>query len=265
MSFAILKERIEEIWVKSLDVVENREYIEEAIALLDNGAIRSAAYLDGKWMAEEWVKKSILLYFRLKKSSVIESSYCNYYDKIPLKTSDWQEEDFKMRIVPGAIIRYGSYIGDNCVIMPSFINIGAYIGSGTLIDTWATVGSCAQIGKNCHISGGAGIGGVLEPLQASPVIIEDECFIGARSEIAEGVIIGKGAVIAMGVFLSASTKILNNATGEITYGYISPYSVVIPGSYNDGSSGISKYCAIIIKTVDEGTRKKTAINELLRQ
>lgn len=223
------------------------------------GKIRIAQKQDGIWQLNLWIKKAILLYFKIQKC-VLENGY---YDKIPLKFQKWGPQDYaehSLRTVPGSVVRYGSFLEENVIVMPSFVNIGAYVGQGTMIDTWATIGSCAQIGSRCHISGGAGIGGVLEPLQANPVIIEDNCFIGARSEVAEGVIVEEGSVLSMGVYLSASTKILNRQTGEIFQGKVPAYSVVVPGVLP--SSNL--YCAVIVKTVDAVTRSKTAINELLR-
>lgn len=258
-----LQKQIEDIWQQNEFSSANKLTILEAISALDEGLIRP---VDANNNAEEWVKKAILLYFKIQQAQVFEMENHSCYDKIPLKTSGWKEHDFTahgFRMVPGAIVRHGAFIGKNAVIMPSFINIGAYVGEGTMVDTWATIGSCAQIGKNCHISGGAGIGGVLEPLQAAPVIIGDNCFIGARSEVAEGVTIGNGSVLAMGVFLAASTKIYNQMTGEITYGAIPPNSVVVPGAILD-KNGVSKYAAIIIKQVDAKTLSKTQINEILR-
>ena len=222
-------------------------------------------------LINQWIKKAILLYFRINNMKLISGSpgNSNWWDKIDSKFKDWDEENFTeagFRAVPGSIVRKGSFVAKGSVLMPSFINIGAYVGSGTMVDTWATIGSCAQIGSDCHISGGAGIGGVLEPLQANPVIIEDNCFIGARSEVAEGVIIREGSVLSMGVYLSSSTPIVNRETGEVIRGEVPPYSVIIPGTFspNNDSSKPSLYCAIIVKTVDERTRSKTSINELLR-
>jgi 2,3,4,5-tetrahydropyridine-2-carboxylate N-succinyltransferase len=238
---------------------------------LDKGVIRVASPTpSGSWIIHEWIKKAILLYFRFHSNEVIPgaggSAPC--YDKVPLKTAHWTEAHFKkaaFRSVPGALIRHSAYIAPGAVLMPSFVNVGARVGEGTMIDTWSTVGSCAQIGSRCHISGGVGIGGVLEPLQAAPVIIEDDCFIGARSEIAEGVIVEKGAVISMGVFIGASTKIVDRATGEVTYGRVPSYAVVVPGSLPPShGNGPSLSCAVIVKRVDEKTRSKTALNELLR-
>lgn len=245
-----------------------KEIIADVINLLDKGHIRICEQQDGKWIVHYWIKKAILLYLRLFESQIYESGCLKWYDKLPQKFSDMDKEHFKearYRVLPGAFVRKGSYIANNVVIMPSFINVGAYIDSGTMIDTWATLGSCAQIGKNCHISGGVGIGGVLEPIQNNPVIIEDNCFIGARSEIVEGVVIGEGSVISMGVFIGASTKIVYRRTNDIIYGKIPPYSVVVPGSLPDKDPNSAHlYCAVIVKQVNESTREKVAINELLR-
>ncbi len=260
-----------------------REAVDETLALLDCGKIRicnpeslnKENKPSGSWSVNQWIKKAILLSFRLNKNFLSkQQAECgeslSFFDKVPLKFANWQNEDFQkagFRALPGSVVRYGSFIAKNVVLMPSFINLGAYVDEGTMIDTWATVGSCAQIGKNCHISGGAGIGGVLEPLQANPVIIEDNCFIGARSEVAEGVIVGNGSVISMGVYLGASTKIIDRSSGEIFYGRVPPYSVVVPGSIATGfadNKQLSLYCAIIVKKVDEKTRQKTSINDLLR-
>ncbi len=257
-----------------------RSDVDAALALLDTGAARVAepdgtsGPLGGGWRVNQWLKKAVLLSFRLDDNGVIEGGAAGApaYDKVPLKFAGWDEARFQgagFRVVPGAVVRHSAYIAKGVVLMPSFVNLGAYVGEGSMIDTWATVGSCAQIGKNVHISGGAGIGGVLEPLQAGPVVIEDNCFIGARSEVAEGVIVGTGAVLSMGVFLGASTKIIDRATGEVHIGRVPPYAVVVPGSLPgkplpDGSPGPSLYCAVIVKTVDAQTRAKTGINELLR-
>ena len=245
--------------------------INETIKNLDSGKIRVAEKNNNDWIINQWVKKSILLYFRINDMKLISNSpgNSNWWDKIDSKFSDMGNEEFKnagFRAVPGSIVRKGSFVDSGCVLMPSFINIGAYVGSGTMVDTWATIGSCAQIGANCHISGGAGIGGVLEPLQANPVIIEDNCFIGARSEVAEGVIVREGSVLSMGVYLSASTPIVDRETGKVIRGEVPPYSVIIPGTFspNNDSSKPSLYCAVIVKIVDEKTRSKTSINELLR-
>lgn len=244
-------------------------FVEEVLAQLDRGELRVAQKINGKWETHQWIKKAILLSFRLRGCQVMEDgrSGLKAFDKVPLKCFNWTDKDFEkagFRSVPGSVIRQSAYIAPNVVVMPSFINVGAHIGEGTMIDTWSTIGSCAQIGKNCHISGGVGIGGVLEPLQANPVIIEDNCFIGARSEVAEGVIVGEGAVLSMGVFLGASTKIIDRQTGKVTFGYVPPYSVVIPGTAPGDSSQPALACAVIVKQVDEKTRSKTGINELLR-
>jgi 2,3,4,5-tetrahydropyridine-2,6-dicarboxylate N-succinyltransferase len=257
-----------------------RDAVEQALDLLDSGQVRVAEKDDaGDWVVNQWAKKAVLLSFRLADNVVIPfqksgtyASRVHGWDKVPLKYGDWLPEQFQQagfRAVPGAIVRHSAYIAPGVVLMPSFVNLGAYVDSGTMVDTWATVGSCAQIGKNVHLSGGAGIGGVLEPLQAGPVIIEDNCFIGARAEVAEGVIVGEGSVLSMGVYIGASTKIVDRATGEIHMGRVPPYSVVVSGTMPgkplpDGLPGPGLYCAVIVKTVDEKTRSKTAINELLR-
>ena len=243
--------------------------INETIDLTDQGKIRVAEKKDGAWKVNQWVKKAILLSFKINKMEILRGPYTSWYDKVPGKSVNWKEEDWKnagYRHVPNGIVRKGSFIAKNAVLMPCFVNLGAYVDEGTMIDTWASVGSCAQVGKNCHISGGAGIGGVLEPLQAGPVIIEDNCFIGARSEIAEGVLVEEGAVISMGVYIGASTKIVDRETGEISYGKVPAYSVVVPGTLPNkkNSDGPSLYCAVIVKQVDEKTRSKTSINDLLR-
>ena len=243
--------------------------IKETIELTDQGKIRVAEKKDGTWKVNQWVKKAILLSFKVSKMEILRGPYTSWYDKVPGKSVNWKEEDWKnagYRHVPNGVVRKGSFIAKNAVLMPCFINLGAYVDEGTMIDTWASVGSCAQVGKNCHISGGAGIGGVLEPLQADPVIIEDNCFVGARSEIAEGVLVKEGAVISMGVYIGASTKIIDRSTGEITYGKVPAYSVVVPGTLPNKKNpdGPSLYCAVIVKQVDEKTRSKTSINDLLR-
>lgn len=246
---------------------ELREAIRQAIQLLDQGKARIAEKINGSWHIHEWLKKAILLYFRSHDNVVMPGGYTQFYDKIPLKYQHDSIENFQnngVRIVPHAIARMGSYIAANTILMPSYVNIGAYIDQGTMIDTWATVGSCAQIGKNVHISGGAGIGGVLEPLQANPTIIEDNCFIGARSEIVEGVIIEEGSVIGMGVFIGQSTKIYNRQTGETLYGRVPAGSVVVAGNLPSEDGSYSLYSAIIVKQVDAKTRSKTSLNELLR-
>lgn len=245
-----------------------KQAIEESIHLLDRGERRVAEKVDGKWQTNEWLKKAILLYFRISKNDVIPGGFTQFYDKIRLKYQEVSEETLSqsgVRIVPHAIARYGSHVAANTVLMPSYVNIGAYIDSGTMVDTWATVGSCAQIGKNVHLSGGAGIGGVLEPLQANPTIIEDNCFIGARSEVVEGVIVEEGSVISMGVFLGQSTRIYHRETGEITYGRIPAGAVVVPGNLPSPDGKYSLYCAVIVKQVDAKTRSKVSLNELLRE
>ena len=270
---------IEEAWERRSEITpvdqDVRTVVEEAIRLLDHGEARVAEPDgNGNWKVNQWLKQAVLLSFRLNHNRVMEgaSGGESGYDKVPNKFAGWGDNRFSdagFRVVPGAVVRRGSYLGKGVVLMPSFINIGAYVDEGTMIDTWATVGSCAQIGKNVHISGGAGIGGVLEPLQAEPVIIGDGAFIGARSEVAEGVRVGEGAVLSMGVYLGASTKIIDRETGEIHRGEVPPYAVVVPGALPgkplaDGSPGPSLYCAVIVKTVDAQTRAKTGINELLR-
>lgn len=263
------KEEIEYIW-QNLEnytedmVKEAKLLVAEVIQMLNDGKIRVAFKEKNDWIINDWLKKAILLYFKFSPNKVVDGQYTNWYDKIDLKFTN--SDDFakaNIRAVPGSVVRYGAFVSSSVILMPSFVNIGAYIGSGTMIDTWATIGSCAQVGNNCHISGGVGIGGVLEPIQAMPVIIEDNCFIGARSEIAEGVIVGKGSVISMGVFISASTKIIDRASGRIYYGKVPDYSVVVPGAVKS-TNDISLSCAVIVKTVDEKTRAKTSINELLR-
>ena len=252
-----------------------RAVVDQVLALLDSGQARVAAPDGaGGWRVNQWLKKAVLLSFRLNDNRVMPGAAAGApaFDKVALKFEGWGENRFReagFRVVPGAVARRGAFIGRGVVLMPSFVNIGAYVGEGTMVDTWATVGSCAQIGRNVHISGGTGIGGVLEPLQAGPVVIEDNCFIGARSEVAEGVIVGEGAVLSMGVFIGASTKIVDRATGTVHVGKVPPYSVVVPGALPgrplaDGSPGPSLACAVIVKTVDAQTRAKTGINELLR-
>lgn len=251
-----------------------REAVEDALQLLDSGQVRVAEKTTQGWIVNQWLKKAVLLSFRLNDMVTIENGPGNsfWYDKVPSKFSGWTDNDFELagfRAVPNCIVRRSAFIAPSVVLMPSFVNLGAYVDNGTMVDTWATIGSCAQIGKNCHISGGAGIGGVLEPLQADPVIIEDNCFIGARSEVAEGVLVERGSVLSMGVFIGASTKIIDRNTGEVFIGRVPAYSVVVPGSLPgkdlpDASKGPNLYCAVIVKRVDEGTRAKTSINELLR-
>jgi 2,3,4,5-tetrahydropyridine-2-carboxylate N-succinyltransferase len=253
---------------------EVRDAVEDALRLLDSGQARVAEKIDGQWRVHQWLKKAVLLWFRLTDSAPIPGGPggAAWYDKVPSKFAGWSEADFRkagFRAVPNCTVRRSAYIAPGAVLMPSFVNVGAYVDRGTMIDTWATVGSCAQIGKNCHISGGAGIGGVLEPIQAGPVIVEDNCFVGARAEVAEGVIVGEGSVLSMGVYLGASTRVVDRATGEVHMGRVPPYSVVVSGTMPgkplpDGAPGPGLYCAVIVKRVDEKTRAKTSINELLR-
>jgi len=280
---AQLEAVIEAAWEARADISpsthgEVREAVEAALDMLDSGEARVATRDDdGVWTTHQWLKKAVLLGFRLNDNVIMRAGDRGmnspapgigpFFDKVPNKFGDWTTTDYQtagFRSVPGAIVRHGAHIAKSVVLMPSFVNIGAYVGEGTMVDTWATVGSCAQIGKNVHLSGGAGIGGVLEPLQANPTIIEDGCFIGARAEVAEGVIVREGAVLAMGVFLSGSTKIVDRATGEIFRGEVPAYSVVVPGSLPDPNGGPSLYCAVIVKRVDAQTRAKTGVNELLR-
>lgn len=274
---------IEAAWENRAEITpastEVAQAVEQALAMLDSGVARVAEPdgndpLGGGWRVNQWLKKAVLLSFRLNDNAVMAGGCASApaFDKVPLKFSGWDDARFReagFRAVPGAVVRRGAHIAKGAVLMPSFVNIGAYVGEGTMVDTWATVGSCAQIGKNVHLSGGAGIGGVLEPLQAEPVIIGDGAFIGARAEVAEGVRVGEGAVLSMGVYLGASTKIVDRATGQVYMGEVPPYAVVVPGSLPgkplpDGTPGPSLYCAVIVKTVDAQTRSKTGINELLR-
>ncbi len=244
-----------------------RAQVDGVLDALESGQVRIAEPVDGAWRVNDWLKKAVLLSFRLNDSTVMDGAPAPYWDKVPLRFSGSDEAAFRRvgaRVVPGAVVRRGAHIGKDVVLMPSFVNIGAYVGAGTMVDTWATVGSCAQIGARCHLSGGVGIGGVLEPLQAAPTIIEDDCFIGARSEVVEGVIVERGSVIGMGVFLGQSTKIYDRATGEISYGRVPAGSVVVAGSLPAADGSHSLYCAVIVKRVDERTRSKTSINELLR-
>ncbi len=244
-----------------------REAVEECIAGLDSGRFRVAEPQDGRWVVNEWLKKAVLLSFRLNDTSVVEAGHTKFYDKVPLKYAGYSAEDFAesgTRVVPDAIVRRGAYVAPDVVLMPSYVNIGARVDRGSMIDTWATVGSCAQVGRNVHLSGGAGLGGVLEPLQATPTIIEDDCFIGARSEIVEGVIVERGSVISMGVYIGASTRIYDRETGEIVTGRVPAGSVVVPGSLPARDGTHSLYCAVIVKKVDEKTRARTSLNELLR-
>ena len=244
-----------------------KQAVSDAIALLNSGEARVAEKIAGEWVVHQWLKKAVLLYFRLHNNGVMEGADSRFYDKVPLKYADYTAEQFAaegVRIVPPAAVRTGSYVGKNVVVMPSYVNIGAYVGEGSMVDTWATVGSCAQIGKNVHLSGGVGIGGVLEPLQANPTIIEDNCFIGARSEIVEGVIVEEGAVISMGVYIGQSTRIYDRETGEIHYGRVPAGAVVVPGNLPSKDGKYSLYAAIIVKKVDAKTRAKVGINALLR-
>ncbi|KPF91002.1 2,3,4,5-tetrahydropyridine-2,6-dicarboxylate N-succinyltransferase [Novosphingobium sp. AAP83] len=275
---AHLEAAIEAAWEDRANVTPAsdsvREAVEAVFELLESGKARVAQKINGEWQVNQWLKKAVLLSFRLNDNVIIDagSGGAPAFDKVPSKFEGWDDARFReagFRVVPGAVARKGAHIAKGVVLMPSFVNIGAFVDEGTMVDTWATVGSCAQIGKNVHISGGAGIGGVLEPLQAGPVIIEDGAFIGARSEVAEGVIVGEGAVLSMGVYLGASTKIVDRQTGEIHIGRVPPYAVVVPGALPgkplpDGTTGPSLYCAVIVKTVDAQTRSKTGINELLR-
>jgi 2,3,4,5-tetrahydropyridine-2-carboxylate N-succinyltransferase len=244
-----------------------KEYVSEAIRLLDAGELRVAEKVDNQWQVNEWLKKAVLLSFRIEDNAFMKGGFTNYFDKVIPKYADYNARDFResgVRVVPPATVRHGSYIAPSVVLMPSYVNIGAYVDSGTMVDTWATVGSCAQIGKNVHLSGGVGIGGVLEPLQAAPTIIENNCFIGARSEVVEGVIVEQGSVISMGVYIGQSTKIFDRATGEISYGRVPAGSVVVSGNLPSKDGSYSLYCAVIVKKVDEKTRGKVGINELLR-
>ena len=241
--------------------------IDDCIELLDSGAARVAEPRDGRWVVNEWLKKAVLLYFRSHDNIVMDAGYTRFYDKVPLKYAQASEAQLReggARIVPHAVVRRGAYLGPNVVLMPSYVNVGAWVGPGTMVDTWATVGSCAQIGRNVHLSGGVGIGGVLEPLQATPTIIEDDCFIGARSEVVEGVVVGAGSVISMGVFLGQSTRIYDRTSGSILQGRVPPGSVVVPGTLPSADGRYGLYCAVIVKRVDAQTRAKTSINELLR-
>ncbi len=277
MTFSALPAAIEAAWARRAEFSAattgpDRDAVESALDLLDSGQARVAEPRDGAWAVHQWLKQAVLLSFRLNPNFCSGPEQNRVFDKVPLKFSGWDEARFAaagVRIVPGAVVRRSAFIAPGAVLMPCFVNVGARVGEGTMIDTWSTVGSCAQVGKNCHISGGVGLGGVLEPLQANPVIIEDDCFIGARSEVAEGVIVEQGAVLAMGVFVGASTKIVDRNTGEIFYGRVPAYSVVVPGALPgkqlpDGAPGPSLNCAVIVKRVDAQTRAKTSINDLLR-
>ncbi len=256
-------------WDMRSATAEIRDAVEHTIQLLDDGGVRVAEKDEhNNWITHEWLKKAVLLYFKLHDNQVINAGDTNYYDKVPQKFANWGEDMFRkggMRVVPPATVRKGSYIAPKTVLMPSYVNIGAYVDEGTMVDTWATVGSCAQIGKNVHLSGGVGIGGVLEPLQATPTIIEDNCFIGARSEVVEGVVIREGSVLSMGVYIGKSTRIYDRANDKTYYGEVPPYSVVVSGSMPGSAGGPNLYCAVIVKTVDAKTRAKTAITELLRE
>ena len=259
-------ERSAEITPASVDT-RTREAVEHTLGQLDRGEIRVAEKQDGDWVVHEWIKKAVLLSFRIHENRVIDAGFTKYYDKVPGKYSQMDEDGIRSqgaRIVPPAMARYGAYVAPDVVLMPSYVNIGAYVDSGTMVDTWATVGSCAQIGKNVHLSGGVGIGGVLEPLQAAPTVIEDGCFIGARSEVVEGVVVEKGSVISMGVYIGKSTRIYNRETDEVSYGRIPAGSVVVSGNLPSKDGKYSLYCAVIVKQVDEKTRSKVGINELLR-
>ncbi len=280
MSDSALQAAIEDAWEKRDGINSStqgapREAVEEALDAMDGGRLRVAEKKEGDWQVNQWLKQAVLLSFRLNDMAMIAGApgeNTNWWDKVPSKFEGWGDNRFRdagFRAVPGAVVRKSAYLAKGVVVMPSFVNLGAYVDENTMVDTWATVGSCAQIGKNCHISGGAGIGGVLEPLQANPVIVEDDCFVGARSEVAEGVIVEQGSVLSMGVFLGASTPIVDRATGEVMRGRVPAYSVVVPGALPgkplpDGTPGPSLYCAVIVKRVDAQTRSKTSINELLR-
>ena len=279
MSFADLQKAIEDAWevrdtINAGTGSKVRDAVNTALGMLDTGHLRVAEKIDGQWSVNQWLKKAVLLSFRLNDSAPISGgpAGAHWFDKVPGKFEGWDQGTFQahgFRAVPGAVVRRPAFIAPGVVLMPSFVNVGAYVDSGTMVDTWATVGSCAQIGRNVHISGGAGIGGVLEPLQAGPVIIEDNCFIGARAEVAEGVVVEEGAVLSMGVYLGKSTKIIDRATGEVFYGRVPAYSVVVSGSLPgkplpNGEPGPGLYCAVIVKRVDEQTRSKVSINELLR-
>ncbi|SFN24181.1 2,3,4,5-tetrahydropyridine-2-carboxylate N-succinyltransferase [Formivibrio citricus] len=246
---------------------EVRDAVNEAIDCLDQGKLRVASKIDGEWVTHQWLKKAVLLSFRINENEIMDGGYTQYFDKVPSKFANYTEADFRaggFRVVPNAMARKGSFIAKNAVLLPSYVNIGAYVDEGTMVDTWATVGSCAQIGKNVHLSGGVGIGGVLEPLQAGPTIIEDNCFIGARSEVVEGVIVEEGSVISMGVYIGQSTRIYDRETGEVSYGRIPAGSVVVSGNLPSADGKYSLYCAVIVKKVDAKTRGKVGINELLR-
>ena len=282
MSLSDLQTEVEAAWEARAEVSAAttgplRTAVEESLLLLDSGKARVSEKIDGEWVTHQWLKKAVLLSFRLNPNTVMRAGPLNglvggggvgpWWDKVANKFDGWDAPQFEaggFRAVPGAIVRRGAHIGKNVILMPSFVNIGGYVDDGAMVDTWVTVGSCAQIGKNVHLSGGVGIGGVLEPLQANPTIIEDNCFIGARSEVVEGVVVGEGSVLSMGVFISASTQIIDRATGQVHIGKVPPYSVVVPGTRPDAKSGLGLACAVIVKTVDAQTRSKTSINDLLR-
>ncbi len=273
-----LRPRIDALWegremISAATMGDDRAAVQDALDALDSGTLRVAEKGPGGWVVHEWLKKAVLLSFRLNDSAAMEGAGgAPAWDKVPMKTAGWGNNQFSQagfRAVPGVVVRHSAYIAPGVVLMPSFVNVGAYVDRGTMVDTWATVGSCAQVGRNCHLSGGVGLGGVLEPLQANPTIIEDDCFIGARSEVVEGVVVERGSVLSMGVFISGSTRIIDRATGEVFIGRVPAYSVVVPGTMPgrplpDGSPGPSLSCAVIVKRVDERTRAKTSINELLR-
>jgi 2,3,4,5-tetrahydropyridine-2-carboxylate N-succinyltransferase len=269
-----LRNTLEDAWERRTDLQADeiasrvRPAVDQAIAGLEQGVLRVAEPDgNGGWQVNQWLKKAVLLYFRTQDMALIDAVPAPFWDKVPARFAGFDEAAFRaagVRVVPGAVVRAGSHIGKDVVLMPSFVNIGAFVGEGTMVDTWATVGSCAQIGKGCHLSGGVGIGGVLEPLQAGPTIIEDHCFIGARSEVVEGFVVGHHSVVGMGVFLGQSTRVYNRMTGEVSYGSVPPYSVVVSGSLPAADGSHSLYCAVIVKQVDEKTRSKTSVNELLR-
>ncbi len=269
-----LRATLEDAWERRTELTTDelsgrvKPAVDAAIAGLERGELRVAEPDgNGGWQVNQWLKKAVLLYFRSQEMSVVDASPAPFWDKVPARFAGFDEAAFRAlgaRVVPGAVVRAGSHIGKDVVLMPSFVNIGAFVGEGTMVDTWATVGSCAQIGKGCHLSGGVGIGGVLEPLQAGPTIIEDHCFIGARSEVVEGFVVGHHSVVGMGVFLGQSTRVYNRMTGEVSYGSVPPYSVVVSGSLPAADGSHSLYCAVIVKQVDEKTRSKTSVNELLR-
>ncbi len=268
-----LQQTIDHAWERRTELspksapVEVRDAVAAVIARLNDGSLRVAEKRDGDWVVHQWVKKAVLLSFRLEDNVPIQSGALQYYDKVPTKFDGWRAADFQaagFRVVPPAVARRGAFVGKNVVLMPSYVNIGAYVDEGTMVDTWATVGSCAQIGRNVHLSGGVGIGGVLEPLQANPTIIEDNCFIGARSEVVEGVIVEENSVLSMGVYIGQSTKIYDRESGRVVYGRVPAGSVVVPGSLPSADGKVSLYCAVIVKRVDAQTRAKTGINELLR-